>query len=181
MNIYLTSYGLDVRYNYLNSYDEIIKLLTDHNVAIIVNAKLESEDRTSPVVSKTEMESHGISVDLIDLDQDNFDITKYNALYLSGGEPKYIMDAINRNNLFDVFDEYFKSGGLVIGQSAGAMIFNKDYLDTTDGDLKTQHNGFDYNDKIIVPHYDHLPDDIITNLPKDIMQVRDEDNLIKLG
>lgn len=181
MNIYLTSYGLDIRYNYLKSYDEIIKLLSNHNVAIIVNAKLASEDRTSPVVAKDEMKKHGISAELIDLDTDKFDIKNYDALYFSGGEPKYIMDAIYRVNMFNDFDNYFKNGGLVIGQSAGAMIFNKDYLDTTECDLKIQHNGFDYNDKIIVPHYDHLPDSIISDLPKEIMPVRDEDSLIKLG
>ena len=44
MNIYLTSYGIDTRYDqYMNSYDEIISLLKDKKVVIIPNAKLLSE------------------------------------------------------------------------------------------------------------------------------------------
>ena len=179
-NIYLTSYGLDVRYGFLNSYDSIIDLLENHKVAIINNAKLESEDRTTADVAKKEMESHGIDVKVIDLYHSRFNLSNYDALYFSGGEPKYLMDAIVNNNLYEEFDEFFKSGGLVIGQSAGAMIFNKEYLDTTEESLRIQNNGFNYNSKIIVPHYDHLPNNIAKKLPKEVLAIRDVDNLIKL-
>lgn len=48
MNIYLTSYGLDTIYKkYMDSYDDIINVLKNKNVAIIPNAKLLSEDRTN--------------------------------------------------------------------------------------------------------------------------------------
>ncbi len=41
MNIYLTSYGLDTRYkDYMNSYEDILHILKNKNVAIIPNAKL---------------------------------------------------------------------------------------------------------------------------------------------
>ncbi len=179
-NIYLTSYGLDVRYGFLNSYDAIIDLLKNHKVAIINNAKLESEDKTTADVAKKEMANHGIEAKVIDLNHNRFNLADYDALYFSGGEPKYLMDSIINNKLFEQFDEFFKKGGLVIGQSAGAMIFNEKYLDTTTGDLRIQSNGFDYSNKIIVPHYEHLPNNIINNLPKDILAIRDVDDLIRL-
>ena len=180
LNIYLTSHGLDVRYGFLNSYDSIINLLVGHRVAIINNAKLESEDRTTADVAKKEIESHGIEAKVIDLNHSKFNLSDYDALYFSGGEPKHLMDAIMNNNLFEEFNEFFKNGGLVIGQSAGAMIFNREYLDTTDGCLRIQNNGFDYNEKIIVPHYDHLPNNIVKSLPKEVLAIRDVDDLIKL-
>ena len=53
MNIYLTSYGIDIRYsNYMNSYEDIIGILQNKRVAIIPNAKLISEDRTNSIVAK---------------------------------------------------------------------------------------------------------------------------------
>ena len=180
LNIYLTSYGLDCRYGFLNSYDSIINLLKDHKVAIINNAKLESEDRTTAQVAKYEMKKNKIEAKVIDLNHSRFNLSDFDAIYFSGGEPKYLMDAIISNNLFEDFDNFFRSGGLVIGQSAGAMIFNHEYLDTSERVLRIQNNGFDYSDKIIVPHYDHLSNDIINNLPKSILAIRDIDDLIKL-
>lgn len=180
LNIYLTSYGLDTRYGFLNSYDSIISILKNHNVAIINNAKLESDDRTTADVAKSEMKKNGIEAKVIDLNHSRFKISDYDALYLSGGEPKYLMDAIISNNLYDDFNEFFKNGGLVIGQSAGAMIFNHEYLDTSTGTLRVQDNGFDFNDKIIVPHFEHLPNNIVKSLPKDILVIKDIDDLIKL-
>lgn len=180
LNIYLTSYGLDCRYGFLNSYDSIINLLKDHKVAIINNAKLESEDRTTAQVAKYEMKKNKIEAKVIDLNHSRFNLSDFDAIYFSGGEPKYLMDAIISNNLYEDFDDFFRSGGLVIGQSAGAMIFNHEYLDTSERVLRIQNNGFDYSDKIIVPHYDHLSNDIINNLPKSILAIRDIDDLIKL-
>ena len=180
LNIYLTSYGLDCRYGFLNSYDSIINLLKDHNVAIINNAKLESEDRTTAQVAKYEMKKNKIEAKVIDLNHSRFNLSDFDAIYFSGGEPKYLMDAIISNNLYEDFDNFFRSGGLVIGQSAGAMIFNHEYLDTSERVLRIQNNGFDYSDRIIVPHYDHLSNDIINNLPKSILAIRDIDDLIKL-
>lgn len=180
LNIYLTSYGLDCRYGFLNSYDSIINLLKDHKVAIINNAKLESEDRTTAQVAKCEMKKNKIEAKVIDLNHSKFKLSDFDAIYFSGGEPKYLMEAIISNNLFEDFDDFFRSGGLVIGQSAGAMIFNHEYLDTSERVLRIQNNGFDYSDRIIVPHYDHLSNDIINNLPKSILAIRDIDDLIKL-
>ena len=80
MNIYLTSYGVDTRYNnYMNSYDDIITLLKGKKVAIIPNAKLISEDRTNSKVAKEELNKNNIYVDIIDIN--NLNIEEYDALY----------------------------------------------------------------------------------------------------
>ena len=180
MNIYFTSYGIDTRYSsYMNSYDDIIKLLKDKKVAIIPNAKLKTQDRANSTVAKEELEKNNISSDIIDLDTDELLIENYDALYLSGGEPKYLMDSIINANLYNDIKKFIDNGGIIIGQSAGAMIFCKKYLDTSTKKLLVQDNGFDYFNKIIVPHYDSLPKDILDNIPKDIIKINDNDRLIK--
>ena len=161
MNIYLTSYGVDTRYSdYMNSYEDIINVLKNKRVAIIPNAKLISEDRTNSKVAKEELNKNNIQADIIDIDSEQLDLDKYDSLYLIGGEPKNLMDSIINANLYNNIKEFIDNGGIIIGQSAGAMIFNKDYYDTTTGELLIMHNGFNYSDKMIVPHFDNLP---ITN------------------
>lgn len=181
MNIYLTSYGVDTRYkDYMNSYKDIIRVLKNKNVAIIPNAKLVSEDRTNSNVAKEELTKNGINSKIIDLNMQDLNIERYNALYLSGGEPKNLMDSIIKSNNYEIIKNFIDNGGIIIGQSAGAMIFNKNYLDTTTGELLIMGNGFDYYDKIIVPHYDNLPNELLNKIPRNILKINDNDNLYKL-
>lgn len=180
-NIYLTSYGIDTRYsNYMNCYDDIISVLKNKKVAIIPNAKLISEDRTNSVVAKTELKNNDIEADIIDIDSNKLNLKKYDALYLSGGEPKNLMDSINKSNLFNDIKDFIDKGGIVIGQSAGAMIFCKNYYDTTTKELLIMNNGYDYSNKMIVPHYNNLPKELKKQISKSILQINDNDHLYKL-
>lgn len=164
----------------MNSYDDIIELLKNKKVAIIPNAKLKEQDRTNSTVAKEELEKNSISADIIDIDIEKLNIEKYDALYLSGGEPKYLMNAILSAKLFADLKAFIDNGGIIIGQSAGAMVFSKKYLDTSTGKLLVMNNGFDYCVKIIVPHYNNLSKDILDSIPDDIIKIKDEDRLIKI-
>ena len=180
MNIYLTSYGVDTRYkDYMNSYEDIISVLKNKNVAIIPNAKLVLEDRTNSNVAKEEFTKNGIYSKIIDLNKQDLNIERYDALYLSGGEPKNLIDSIIKSNNYEIIKKFIDNGGIIIGQSAGAMIFNKNYLDTT-GELLIMDNGFDYYDKIIVPHYNNLSNELLNKIPRNILKINDNDNLYKL-
>lgn len=181
MNIYLTSYGIDTRYSdYMDSYSDIINILKDKMVAIIPNAKLVSQDRTNSSVAKEELNRNNITADIIDIDSIKLNLNKYDALYLSGGEPKYLMDSINNSNLHYEIKDFIDKGGIIIGQSAGAMIFCKNYFDTTTGKLLVMNNGYDYSDKMIVPHYNNLPDNLKKQIKEDVLKINDNDKLIKL-
>ncbi len=181
MNIYLTSYGVDTRYNdYMDSYSDIINVLKGKSVAIIPNAKLVNQDRTNSSVAKEELNKNNITADIIDIDSIELDVNNYDALYLSGGEPKYLMDSINNSNLYNKIKDFIGRGGIIIGQSAGAMIFCKNYYDTTTGDLLVMNNGYDYSDKMIVPHYNNLPDKLKKQIPNNVLKINDNDKLIKL-
>ena len=181
MNIYLTANGLDTRFkDALNSYNQIIKLLKDKKVAIIPNAKLKSQDRTNSYIVKEELNKHNIESKVIDIDEETLNINDYSALYLSGGEPKYLMDSIYNSNLYNDIKGFIDNDGIVIGQSAGAMIMNKDYYDTSTGELLVLHNGLNYSTKMIVPHYDNLKENIKSKITNNIIKVNDTDLLIKL-
>ena len=178
MNIYLTSYGLDTRYN--NYIDDIINLLHNKRVAIIPNAKLLNEDRTSANIAQEELNKNNIEADIIDIDLNSLDFSLYDALYLSGGEPKHLMDSIIKANIFEDIKSFIDNDGIVIGQSAGAMIFCKNYYDTTTNKLLIMNNGYDYSKKMIVPHYDNLPSDLRKQISGDLLTINDNDKLIKL-
>ena len=181
MNIYLTSYGVDTRYkDYMDSYSDIVNVLKGKKVAIIPNAKLPNQDRTNSLVAKKELSKNNISADIIDLDLNQLDINNYDALYLSGGEPKCLMDSIINSNLYNDIKQFIDDGGIVIGQSAGAMIFCKNYYDTTTGNLLVMNNGYDYSDKMIVPHYNNLPGELKNQMPDNVFQINDNDKLIRL-
>ena len=181
MNIYLTSYGIDTRYsNYMNSYEDIINILRNKKVAIIPNAKLISEDRTNSNVAKEELNKNNITADIIDIDSNKLILSNYDALYLSGGEPKYLMDSIINANLFNEIKDFIDKGGIIIGQSAGAMIFCKNYYDTTTKKLLIMNNGYDYSKKMIVPHYNNLPKELKEQMINDLFIINDNDRLIQL-
>ena len=164
MNIYLTSYGIDTRHKeYMNCYNDIINLLSNKKVAIIPNARLSNQNKESSQNIKKELELNNINALIIDLEKQNLNTDDYDALYFSGGEPKYLMDSIYKSNKFNDIQKFINKGGIVIGQSAGAM------------------NGFDFTNKIIVPHFENLPKDFLEKLPKNIIIVKDCDKLIKLN
>lgn len=144
------------------------------------NAKLVTQDRTSSLIAQEELKKNNIEATILDLEKEICDVEKFDALYLSGGEPKYLMDAIYHANMFLKIKDFIDKGGIAIGQSAGAMIFNKDYLDTTMEKLLVQNNGFDYANKMIVPHYDHLPKELLNQIEEDVIKIMDEDKLIQL-
>ena len=181
MNIYFTSYGLDTRYSdYMDSYDDIINVLKNKKVAIIPNAKLITEDRTNSKVAKDELNKNNIEANIIDIDSDRLNINEYDALYLSGGEPKNLMDSIINANLFTDIKKFIDNGGIIIGQSAGAMIFCKKYYDTTTKKLLIMNNGYDYSERMIVPHYNNLPTELKKEMKDDLFIINDSDKLIKL-
>jgi len=180
MNIYLTSYGIDTRHKeYMSCYQEIIEILKKKKVVIIPNARLITQNRATAINVQNELTINNINAQIIDIDTDNINLNNYDAIYFTGGEPKILMESIYKNNLFDKINNFITNGGIIIGQSAGAMIFNKQYLDTTTKELRIMNDGFNYGNKIIVPHFDHLPEELIKQLPNNILKIKDTEKLIK--
>ena len=42
------------------------------------------------------------------------------------------------------------------------------------------NNGFDYSDKMIVPHYSNLPEELKKQMPENVLKINDNDKLYRL-
>jgi len=54
------------------------------------------------------------------------DLNKYGAVYIGGGNTFYLLHHINSNNFDSLLKRYYKSGGIIYGGSAGAIILGRD-------------------------------------------------------
>lgn len=60
--------------------------------------------------------------DLHDTIEDNLK-DKYDVIYLCGGSPEYLLKRINEIGFHNNLQEFIDCGGIVVGVSAGSMIF----------------------------------------------------------
>lgn len=71
--------------------------------------------------------------DTMELDE----IKQYDVVYLCGGNTMYLLERINATGFNKVLLEYIESDGIVIGVSAGSLVFADNYSDNL-GLLKTK-------------------------------------------
>ena len=57
------------------------------------------------------------------------EINKYDAIYVCGGNTKYLVDRIKELNIKPVIDKYIENGGIYIGVSAGSVCASGKYKD----------------------------------------------------
>lgn len=85
-------------------------------------------------------------------------LENYTAIFIGGGNTYKLLSGLKKSGAFDSIYNYIKNNGIVIGGSAGAVIFGKDIdiissLDSNDVNL-TDTKGFDVLSGIsIFPHY----------------------------
>ena len=56
-------------------------------------------------------------------------LEQFDVVYLCGGDPKYLLERINDTGFHQTFIEYIKKNGLVLGVSAGSIVFANNYED----------------------------------------------------
>ena len=82
----------------------------------------------------------------------------YSAIFIGGGNTYKLLKGIKDSGAYKKFEDYIKNNGIVIGGSAGAVIFGKDIdiiavMDPNEVNLKDT-KGFDVMNGIsIFPHY----------------------------
>lgn len=85
----------------------------------------------------------------------------YCALYIGGGNTYKLLKGLKESNAFNKINDYIKNDGIIIGGSAGAVIFGYDIniisvMDSNDVGLKDT-KGFDVLKGIsIFPHYTNI-------------------------
>lgn len=83
-------------------------------------------------------------------------IQEANFVYLSGGKPAYLYSALEKTPVWDAVISVLKSGGVVAGCSAGAMIWGGYLLGFPSPTV--DNPGFGLLPKaVIVPHFDEIP------------------------
>lgn len=104
----------------------------------------------------------------VDMNQaSNFDMTKYSAVYIGGGNTFKLLKTFKETGFDIILREFILNGGIVYGGSAGAIILGKDimtcaHLDTNDVGLDN-FSGIDcFNGYSIWCHYE-LENDALIN------------------
>lgn len=57
------------------------------------------------------------------------ELMNYDVVYFCGGDPQYLLDRINEVQFGESLKEFIKSDKIVVGVSAGSMIFSNDMKD----------------------------------------------------
>lgn len=80
-----------------------------------------------------------------------------NFVYLSGGKPGYLFDALHDSPAGDAIQAVLAQGGVVAGCSAGAMIWGEQFRSVRL--TNAWKHGFNYiHHSAIFPHYDEIPE-----------------------
>lgn len=88
----------------------------------------------------------------------NFDFNNYSILYIGGGNTYKLLKGIKENGIFEKIREFIDNDGIIVGGSAGSVIFGKDIniiasMDDNEVELEDT-KGFDcFGGASIFPHY----------------------------
>lgn len=128
MNVLLTSCGLETE-TIEKAFFEMLSKTPSEIKAMFIPTAANSPDAIE-VLPKclNDLLKCGISrenifvYDLYDAIDDNI-CENYDVIYLCGGNPKYLLRRINEQGFGEKLVEYINCGGVVIGVSAGSMVF----------------------------------------------------------
>lgn len=100
------------------------------------------------------------------------EISFSNFIYLSGGKPTYLYEALEGSLVWDAITDVLKAGGILAGCSAGAMIMGEAFFSFTG-----VRAGFNFiSGAAIIPHFDEIP---VSRL--DAIYARIPDSLTAIG
>ena len=92
-------------------------------------------------------------------------LSKANVFYFSGGDPGYLLDVLKDSKAWELILEKYKSGAMLIGSSAGAMVMGKKviariYRFFRTGQLPEWEEGLNMVDFAVIPHFDKISEDL---------------------
>jgi dipeptidase E len=106
----------------------------------------------------------GCNVDVITLDASNLEkIFEYDVIYITGGDCAPLIELVNSSDFNEQIFEFLKNGGVVIGESAGSLIFCEDlkyYYDVKKGTkpkydvVLDSYKGVGVISECLYPHWD---------------------------
>lgn len=99
------------------------------------------------------------------------DVFNYDTLYITGGDCTPLIELVNSSDLKEVLLKYLKNGGIIIGESAGSMIFGKDLKWSYDVKKGTKpkydvvlptYQGLGFADVNFFPHWNKASEELKT-------------------
>ena len=80
-------------------------------------------------------------------------VSNLDAIYIGGGNTKFMLDFWEKNNLFEIFKEAYNSGIILSGVSAGAACWFDYFLTDSDGPGYKPLSGIGLISGSFTPHY----------------------------
>lgn len=166
--LYLTSGGyIDGAYGE-KMYKVFSEECSNKRVLLVDNATITGSNTGGPSKIIKNFNNIGASVDQITLDSDNLDVlADYDVVYFTGGDCAPLAYLANNSQLKDKIMNYLSKGGVVIGESAGSILFGpsfKWYYDVKKGtkpkyDIELpSYTGLGIVSDYIYPHYNKAND-----------------------
>ena len=125
--LYLTSGGFLDGQRGEKSDKIIIDSCKNKKVLFVDNATLTGSNVAGIQNIITNLQKLNAKVKQISLSSENLkEIFKYNVVYITGGDFKPLIELANSSEIKKYFYQYLKQGKIIIGESAGSVIFGKD-------------------------------------------------------
>ena len=163
MPLLLTSTGLSTT-AVINQLEKMYPLNEQTKVAIITTASPQKADNRFALKAKQDFQKLGVSekrIRFFDFDQDDADeLRNFELIYISGGNPYYLLQAMNQvPAIKEIFQQILQRSGVIIGVSAGALVLGPDielvHLFTPQmNEWLTDFSALHLTNQYIFPHYD---------------------------
>lgn len=108
--------------------DEIIEKLSTNKKVLLVNnatttgSNLKAIDNLIKNFSNINSKVNNTTLTLENLQT----IKDYDVIYFTGGDIAPLINLANNTNIKEIIKEYLNNGGIIIGESAGSIIFSED-------------------------------------------------------
>lgn len=129
MRVLLTSAGLETEEIKEYFVDMIGKDMSSVKALFIPTAAIDADaigvlPKCMDDLLKCGIQNKNIKVFDLHIGMDYDELRRYDVVYLCGGSTSYLLDRINSTGFNTTLMEYIQDNGLVIGVSAGSLIFS---------------------------------------------------------
>ena len=130
--IILTSTGFNNK-NIEKKFVKLIKVnINNAKVLFIPTAAITDEQKAIVPMCRKDLLKAGVKEENIidynlDKEKGDYEISEFNAIYVCGGDTKYLLDKVNEVRFNYLLDKFFENNGVYVGVSAGSIIFANNY------------------------------------------------------
>jgi dipeptidase E len=142
--------------------------LTNKRITFITTASVPKKSRFYVKWAKEKLISFGLIIDELEISTASFEqikttLVRNDYIFVCGGNPIYLLDQLQKKNVFALLTEQINQGKIYIGESSGSVILSKNiqYIEPLVGpeivDPITDFSGLNLIDFYPTPHYQTFP------------------------